>query len=75
MIKMYLKSQDIFTRTNEFLPDMSGGQTEFREDCVMHVHEIVLRDVWAHLLIFCHFDRENSFCDFLFCFLGWHNPP
>ena len=42
IIKMYLKIQDIFTRTNEFLPDMSGGQTEFREDCVMHVHEIVL---------------------------------
>ena len=33
MIKMYLKIQDIFTRPNEFLPDMSGGQTEFREDC------------------------------------------
>ena len=32
MIKMYLKIQDIFTRPNEFLPDMSGGQTEFRED-------------------------------------------
>ena len=29
---MYLKSQDIFTRPDEFLPDMSGGQTEFRED-------------------------------------------
>ena len=27
MIKMYLKIQDIFTRRNEFLPDMSGGQT------------------------------------------------
>ena len=33
MIKMYLEIQDIFTRPNEFLPDMSGGQTEFREDC------------------------------------------
>ena len=33
MIKMYLKIQDIFTSPNEFLPDMSGGQTEFREDC------------------------------------------
>ena len=33
MIKMYLKFQDIFTRPNEFLPDMSGGQTELREDC------------------------------------------
>ena len=33
MIKIYLKIQDIFTRPNEFLPDMSGGQTEFREDC------------------------------------------
>ena len=32
-IKMYLKIQDISTRPNEFLPDMSGGQTEFREDC------------------------------------------
>ena len=32
MIKMYLKIKDIFTRLNEFLPDMSGGQTEFRED-------------------------------------------
>ena len=32
MIKMYLKIQDIFTRPNEFLPDMSGSQTEFRED-------------------------------------------
>ena len=32
MIKMYLKFQDIFTRPNEFLPDMSGGQTELRED-------------------------------------------
>ena len=27
MIKMYLKIQDIFTRPNTFLPDMSGGQT------------------------------------------------
>ena len=34
MIKMYLKIQNIFTRPNEFLPDMSGGQTEFREDCL-----------------------------------------
>ena len=25
MIKMYEKVQDIFTRPNEFLPDMSGG--------------------------------------------------
>ena len=33
MIKMYLKIQDIFTRPNEFLPDMSGCQTEFHEDC------------------------------------------
>ena len=33
MIKMYLKIKDIFTRPNEFLPDMSGGQTDFREDC------------------------------------------
>ena len=33
MIKMYLKIQDIFTRPNEFLPDMLGSQTEFREDC------------------------------------------
>ena len=32
MIKMYLKIQDIFTRPNEFLPDMSGSQTDFRED-------------------------------------------
>ena len=30
---MYLKIQDIFTRPNEFLPDMAGGQIEFREDC------------------------------------------
>ena len=37
MIKMYLKIQDIFTRLNEFLPDMSGGQTEFREDCKLKV--------------------------------------
>ena len=36
-IKMYLKIQDIFTRPNEFLPDMSGGQTEFREDCMCFV--------------------------------------
>ena len=35
MIKIYLKIQDIFTRLNEFLPDMSGGLTEFREDCHM----------------------------------------
>ena len=41
----------------------------------MYVHEFVPWDVWAHLLIFCHFDRENSLCDFLFCFLGRHNPP
>ena len=33
MIKIYLKIQDIFTRPNEFFPDMSGGQIEFREDC------------------------------------------
>ena len=33
MIKMHLKIQDIFTRPNEFLPDMSGGQTDFCEDC------------------------------------------
>ena len=32
MIKMYLKIQDIFTRPNEVLPDMSGGKTQFRED-------------------------------------------
>ena len=32
MFKMYLKIQDSFTRPNEFLPNMSGGQTEFRED-------------------------------------------
>ena len=31
---MDLKIQDIFTGPNEFLPDMSGGQTEFREDCI-----------------------------------------
>ena len=34
MIKMYVKIQDIFTRPNEFLPDMSGGQTEFSDDCI-----------------------------------------
>ena len=33
MIKMHLKIQDIFIRPNEFLPDMSGGQTDFCEDC------------------------------------------
>ena len=38
MIKMYLKIQDIFTRPNEFLSDMSGGQTEFHEDCTFVVH-------------------------------------
>ena len=32
MIKMYLKIQDIFTRLNEFLPDMSGGQSDFLKD-------------------------------------------
>ena len=42
MIKMYLKIQDIFTRPNEFLPDMSGGQTEFREDCPFNVKFIRL---------------------------------
>ena len=42
MIKMYLKIQGVFARASGFLPDMSGGQTEFREDCVLHVHEIVL---------------------------------
>ena len=34
MIKMYLKIQDIFSRPNESLPDMSGSQTEFCEDCI-----------------------------------------
>ena len=29
MIKMYLKVQDIFTRPNEFLPDMSGVRQSF----------------------------------------------
>ena len=29
MIKMYLKIQSIFTRSNEFLPDMSGGRQSF----------------------------------------------
>ena len=33
MITMYLIIQDDFTRLNEFSTDMSGGQTEFREDC------------------------------------------
>ena len=33
MIEMYLKIQGIFTRPNEFLPDMSGSQKDFREDC------------------------------------------
>ena len=31
MISIGLNIQDIFTRPNEFLPDMSGGQTEFCE--------------------------------------------
>ena len=43
MIKMYLKIQDIFTRPNEFLPDMSGNQSEFREDCQPL---LVLHDKW-----------------------------
>ena len=38
MIKMYLIIQDIFTRPNEFLPDMSGGQTEFPEDWACCTH-------------------------------------
>ena len=46
MIKMYLKIQDIFTRPNEFLPDMSGGQTEFREDWVIE----------------SFFDRKQFYC-------------
>ena len=33
MIKMHLTVLKFFTRPNEFLPDMSGGQTKFREDC------------------------------------------
>ena len=32
-MNMYLKIQDIFTRRKEFLPDMSGGQMEFCENC------------------------------------------
>ena len=34
MIEIYLKIHNIFTRPNEFLRDMSAGQTEFREDSV-----------------------------------------
>ena len=40
MIKMYLKIQDIFTRPNEFLPDMSGSQTEFRKLVFSHIGTI-----------------------------------
>ena len=39
MIKMFLKFQDIFIRPNEFLPDMSGGQTELREDWTGYIGE------------------------------------
>ena len=31
-VKMYMKIQNTFTRPNESLPDMSGGQMELRED-------------------------------------------
>ena len=41
LIKMYLKIQDIFTRPKEFLPDMSGGRTEFREDCLIIINSEV----------------------------------
>ena len=46
MIKMYLKIQDIFTRPNEFLPDMSVGQTEFCED-------------WYGITSLCHFCNKK----------------
>ena len=46
MIKMYLKIKDIFTRPNVFLPDMSGGQTEFREDWIIE----------------SFFDRKQFYC-------------
>ena len=40
MIKMFLKFQDIFTRPNEFLPDMSGGQTELRASTNFQILEV-----------------------------------
>ena len=43
MIKIYLKIQDIFTSPNEFLPDMSGSQTEFCEDCEERTEKAVAR--------------------------------
>ena len=52
-----MKIQDIFTRSNEFLPDMPGGQTEFREDCkrkqnwvLTHQEKMILRVPWCHFL-------------------------
>ena len=43
MIKVYLKLPDIFTRPNEFLPDMLGGLTEFREDCKRLITEVIFQ--------------------------------
>ena len=42
MIKMYLKIQDIFTRLNEFLPDMSGGQKSFVKTVIRSLHKEIL---------------------------------
>ena len=48
MIKMYLKIQDIFTRPNEVLPDMSRGQTEFHGDwlCIHCLSEPLPMTIW-----------------------------
>ena len=39
MIKMYLKIQDFFTRLNEFLPDMSGGQKSFVKTAILEPYQ------------------------------------
>ena len=45
MIKIYLKIQDSFTRPNEFLPDMSGGQTELHEDWNLYKNLNISKDM------------------------------
>ena len=45
-----MKIQDIFTRPNDFLPDMSGGQQSFMKTVVM---QKLLKFNW-HYMYFCN---------------------
>ena len=60
IIEMYLKIHNIFTRPNEFLPDMSGGQTAFREDCMFHQKK-KFQDITYQLPLCNGFDGKQNF--------------